>query len=105
MLIRSKLLLSAAVSVSALFAMFGLQLHSLSVESELSDAAQTVLELERDVLLLRKNEKDFFGRKDIQYVEKHKQVHAQIDSTIPTLEKIFKNTMYLLLPSKVLTAI
>ncbi|MDN5501372.1 MAG: methyl-accepting chemotaxis protein [Shewanella sp.] len=90
MLIRSKLLLSAAVSVTALIAMFGLQLYTNSVESELSHAAQNVLELERDVLLLRKNEKDFFGRKDIQYVEKHKQVHASIDDMIPKLEKIFK---------------
>ena len=90
MLIRSKLLLSAAVSVTAVIAMFGLQLYTNSVESELSHAAQNVLELERDVLLLRKNEKDFFGRKDIQYVEKHKQVHASIDDMIPKLEKIFK---------------
>lgn len=90
MLIRSKLLLSAAVSVTAVIAMFGLQLYTNSVESELSHAAQTVLELERDVLLLRKNEKDFFGRKDIQYVEKHKQTHDQIDGMIPRLESIFK---------------
>ena len=90
MLIRSKLLLSAAVSVTALIAMFGLQLHSNSVESELSHAAQTVLELERDVLLLRKNEKDFFGRKDIQYVEKHKEVHAKIDGLVSNLESVFK---------------
>ncbi|MCL1119237.1 methyl-accepting chemotaxis protein [Shewanella seohaensis] len=90
MLIRSKLLLSAAVSVTALIAMFGLQLHSNSVESELSHAAQTVLELERDVLLLRKNEKDFFGRKDMQYVQQHSEVHAKIDQLVPSLESIFK---------------
>ncbi|MFB2728120.1 methyl-accepting chemotaxis protein [Shewanella mangrovisoli] len=90
MLIRSKLLLSAAVSVTALIAMFGLQLHSNSVESELSHAAQSVLELERDVLLLRKNEKDFFGRKDMQYVQRHGEVHAKIDELVPNLESIFK---------------
>ncbi|MEL4280643.1 MULTISPECIES: methyl-accepting chemotaxis protein [Shewanella] len=90
MLIRSKLLLSAAVSVTALIAMFGLQLHSNSVESELSHAAQSVLELERDVLLLRKNEKDFFGRKDMQYVQLHGEVHAKIDELVPNLESIFK---------------
>ncbi|MFB2686606.1 methyl-accepting chemotaxis protein [Shewanella mangrovisoli] len=90
MLIRSKLLLSAAVSVTALIAMFGLQLHSNSVESELSHAAQSVLELERDVLLLRKNEKDFFGRKDMQYVQLHAEVHAKIDELVPNLESIFK---------------
>lgn len=90
MLIRSKLLLSAAVSISALIAMFGLQLHSNSVESELSHAAQNVLELERDMLILRRNEKDFFVRKDLLYVENHKQVYAQISQSIPALEQIFK---------------
>ncbi|EGM70883.1 methyl-accepting chemotaxis protein [Shewanella sp. HN-41] len=90
MLIRSKLLLSAVVSISALVGMFGLQLYSNSVNSELSHAAQSVLELERDVLMLRKNEKDFFVRKDLQYVEKHKEVHSQIDKIIPVLEQTFK---------------
>ncbi|MGI2126137.1 methyl-accepting chemotaxis protein [Shewanella oncorhynchi] len=90
MLIRSKLLLSAAVSISALIAMFGLQLYSNSVKSELSNAAQSVLELERDVLMLRKNEKDFFARKDLKYVELHKQSHMAIDSIVPELEKVFK---------------
>ncbi|MBU1391946.1 MAG: methyl-accepting chemotaxis protein [Gammaproteobacteria bacterium] len=91
MLIRSKLLLSAAVSISALVAMFGLQLHSNSVKSELSHAAQSVLELERDVLMLRKNEKDFFARKDLKYVELHKQSHMAIDGIVPDLEKVFKD--------------
>ncbi|MCU8105605.1 methyl-accepting chemotaxis protein [Shewanella sp. SM101] len=91
MLIRSKLLLSAAVSISALIAMFGLQLYSNSVKSELSNAAQSVLELERDVLMLRKNEKDFFARKDLKYVERHKQSHMAIDSIVPELERVFKD--------------
>lgn len=90
MLIRSKLLLSAAVSISALIAMFGLQLYSNSVKSELSNAAQSVLDLERNVLILRKNEKDFFARKDLKYVELHKQSHMAIDSIVPELEKVFK---------------
>ncbi|MGI2137754.1 methyl-accepting chemotaxis protein [Shewanella baltica] len=90
MFIRSKLLLSAAVSISALVAMFGLQLHSNSVKSELSHAAQNVLELERDVLILRKNEKDFFARKDLKYAELHKQSHMAIDGIVPELEKVFK---------------
>lgn len=90
MLIRSKLLLSAAVSILALIAMFGLQLYSNSVKSELSNAAQSVLDLERDVLILRKNEKDFFARKDLKYVELHKQSHMAIDSIVPELEKVFK---------------
>ncbi|MCH1929324.1 HAMP domain-containing methyl-accepting chemotaxis protein [Shewanella sp. A25] len=90
MLIRSKLLLSAALSITALIGMFGLQLHSNSVESELSSAAQNVLELERDILMLRKHEKDFFARKEMQYVDKHKEVHSEIDKILPQLAQTFK---------------
>ncbi len=60
------------------------------MKSELSNAAQSVLDLERDVLILRKNEKDFIARKDLKYVELHKQSHMAIDSIVPELEKVFK---------------
>lgn len=90
MLIRSKLLLSAGVSIAALVAMFGLQIHSNSVNAELSHAVQKVLELELDVLMLRKNEKDFFARKELSYVERHQADYRKVVSEIPELESIFE---------------
>ena len=67
--------------------MFGLQLHSNSVKSELSHAAQSVLELERDVLVCV-NEKDFFARHHLKYAELHKQSHMAIDGIVPELESL-----------------
>ncbi|MGL5391549.1 MAG: methyl-accepting chemotaxis protein, partial [Shewanella sp.] len=90
MLIRSKLLLSAVVSMTAVIALFGLQLYSNSVESDLSIAAQRVLELERNALQLRANEKDFLSRKELQFVEQNQKVHSEIDAGIAALALTFK---------------
>ncbi|QYJ87021.1 methyl-accepting chemotaxis protein [Shewanella mesophila] len=89
MLIRHKLLVSAAVSICSVIAMFGLQRHSAATLDDLSHAAQKVIELEKDVLSLRKDEKDFFARLDINYLDKHKLNARELDSTIRTLDEIF----------------
>lgn len=70
MLIRSKLILSAAISVLSILAMFGLQNYSESVLSELSTASSSIVEIERKVLELRTEEKDFLHRADTEYVDK-----------------------------------
>ncbi|MBB1270821.1 methyl-accepting chemotaxis protein [Shewanella sp. SR44-3] len=71
MLIRSKLMLSAAVSIGALIAMFALQQYSSSQQAELTSAELNVGEIELKVLSLRKEEKDFMSRLDLKHVELH----------------------------------
>ncbi|GGP86566.1 methyl-accepting chemotaxis protein [Shewanella ulleungensis] len=73
MLIRSKLILSAAISVCSVLAMFGLQNYSESVLSELSSASSSIVEIERKVLELRTEEKDFLHRADSEYINKFAQ--------------------------------
>jgi methyl-accepting chemotaxis protein len=73
MLIRSKLMLSAAVSIGALIAMFGLQLYSSSQQSELAFVELKINEIQVKALELRKDEKDFLDRLDISKVDKHSQ--------------------------------
>ena len=73
MLIRSKLILSAAISVCSVIAMFGLQNYSESVLSELSSASSSIVEIERKVLELRTEEKDFLHRADSEYNDKFAQ--------------------------------
>ncbi len=90
MLIRHKLLLSAAVSIGALVLMFALQQYSSSVQTELSIAIQKVVELDKEVLSMRKNEKDFFGRQDLKYVEIHQQEAQATAQLMQELEVIFK---------------
>ncbi|OXS01861.1 methyl-accepting chemotaxis protein [Shewanella algae] len=90
MLIRHKLLLSAAVSIGALVLMFALQQYSSSVQTELSIAIQKVVELDKEVLSMRKNEKDFFGRQDLKYVEIHQQEAQATAQLMQELAVIFK---------------
>ncbi|MGX9460338.1 methyl-accepting chemotaxis protein [Shewanella sp. A14] len=72
MLIRSKLMLSSIVSVLSVLAMFGLQHYSESVISELTTATNSIVEIEKKVLELRTEEKDFLHRADTLYIEKFK---------------------------------
>jgi methyl-accepting chemotaxis protein len=72
MLIRSKLILSSIISISSVLAMFGLQNYSESVLLELSTASSSIVEIEKKVLELRTEEKDFLHRNDTVYIEKFK---------------------------------
>mgnify|MGYP000241333449 CR=1 FL=1 len=89
MLIRHKLLLSAAVSIIALAAMFALQLYFGQVQSELSRASQEVSSLKSEVLSLRRDEKDFLSRLDLKYVDRHQSNNNDIKALTQTLESIF----------------
>lgn len=71
MFIRSKLMLSAAVSIGALIAMFGLQQYSSNQQVELAFTELKIKEIEVNVLELRKDEKDFLARLDLAKVAKH----------------------------------
>ncbi|QYJ74398.1 methyl-accepting chemotaxis protein [Shewanella sp. FJAT-52076] len=90
MLIRQKLMLSAALSIGALVAMFGLQLYSGNTQVELALAAQTVVELERDMLELRKDEKDFLTRSDMAYVQGHAQHAAELKNKLSAVSQVFE---------------
>ncbi|MXR70462.1 HAMP domain-containing protein [Shewanella sp. JBTF-M18] len=90
MLIRHKLLVSAAVSICSVIAMFGLQRFSAAKLDDLSHAAQQVIELEKDVLSLRRDEKDFFARLDLAYLDKHKQQARELEEKMAGLGAIFE---------------
>ncbi|NMH66406.1 methyl-accepting chemotaxis protein [Shewanella salipaludis] len=87
MLIRSKLLLSATLSIMAVVAMFGLQRYSSHTQTALSLAISNVVELEKEVLLLRKDEKDFFARLDLDYVAHTKLTHERISDLSQSLQQ------------------
>ncbi|MCG9714325.1 methyl-accepting chemotaxis protein [Shewanella insulae] len=90
MLIRHKLLVSAAVSICSVIAMFGLQRFSAAKLDDLSHAAQQVIELEKDVLSLRRDEKDFFARLDLAYLDKHKLQARELEEKMASLGAIFE---------------
>ncbi|MCL1066716.1 methyl-accepting chemotaxis protein [Shewanella olleyana] len=91
MLIRTKLMLSVAVSLVAFVAMFLLQLYTSDVKSTLADAANNIIEVERDVLQLRATEKDFFARLDAKYIERHDAIYGEINDTMTILAETLKS--------------
>ncbi|GIU49411.1 methyl-accepting chemotaxis protein [Shewanella sairae] len=88
MLIRNKLLLSAGVSIAALAAMFGLQVYFSQVQMELADASRNIAGLKKEVLSLRKDEKDFLARKEQRYIEQHKTNNQEAIDTVINLTKL-----------------
>ncbi|GGJ04401.1 methyl-accepting chemotaxis protein [Shewanella hanedai] len=91
MLIRHKLTLSAVVSIVALVAMFSLQRYSSGVQQELSLVAQGLIKLEKQVLSLRKDEKDFFSRLDIAYLNKHQKHANEMLNEVKSLRGTFES--------------
>ncbi|GIU33696.1 methyl-accepting chemotaxis protein [Shewanella schlegeliana] len=89
MLIRYKLLLSAGVSITALAAMFGLQVYFSQVQTELAQASQDISGLKNEILMLRKDEKDFLARKDLKYVEQHVSDNREAQETVVKLTRVF----------------
>lgn len=89
MLIRYKLLLSAGVSITALAAMFGLQVYFSQVQTELAQASQDISGLKNEILMLRKDEKDFLARKDLKYVEQHISDNQEAQMTVAKLTRVF----------------
>ena len=90
MLIRYKLMLSAGVSITALAAMFGLQVYFSQVQTELAQASQDISGLKNEMLTLRKDEKDFLARKDLKYVEQHKSDNRDAQATVVKLTGVFE---------------
>ncbi|WP_299808353.1 methyl-accepting chemotaxis protein [uncultured Shewanella sp.] len=90
MLIRYKLLLSAGVSITALAAMFGLQVYFSQVQTELAQASQDIAGLKNEVLTLRKDEKDFLARKELKYVELHRSDNREAKETVVKLTAVFE---------------
>lgn len=89
MLIRHKLLLSAAVSILSIVAMFGLQRYSSGVQQGLAQAAQTVIELEKEVSSLRIAEKDFFASLDMDDLTQHQATYRNMKLEIDSLGEQF----------------
>ena len=88
MFIRSKLILSAAVSVSAMICMFGLQQYSASVQEALSEATASVIEVEKEIYSLRKDEKDFLTLLDTTYLKQHQENADDLNLLLDNVEML-----------------
>ncbi len=70
MTIKVKLFILSGVAMAGFLAMAFLLNHSIGDIKTLGEAQSTVSKLEADMLMLRRNEKDFLSRKDIKYKDK-----------------------------------
>ena len=88
MTMKSKLALIAGIFILAISMIFGLSRYSLSTAVKLKDAKDLTTSIERDILELRKNEKDFLGRFDMKYHEKFGKNFKSMMSDLHSLEDV-----------------
>ncbi|MCL2915841.1 methyl-accepting chemotaxis protein [Shewanella corallii] len=89
MLIRRKLMLNALLGLGTVVLIFVLQLQAQSTQEELDTAVKHIVELERDLLRLRKDEKDFFTRLDDKYTARHQKDREHLATTVASLSHIY----------------
>jgi methyl-accepting chemotaxis protein len=70
MSINFKLITLCTVAIVGFFIMSFILYYSINNMKELGDAQSKVTKLEADMLMLRRNEKDFLSRKDMKYKQK-----------------------------------
>ncbi|MCV6608421.1 MAG: methyl-accepting chemotaxis protein [Campylobacterales bacterium] len=65
--INSRLILVNLIGVVGVLSVVLMSNHTVSVQSQLASAGKLVVDVRKDVLTLRKHEKDFLARKDLKY--------------------------------------
>lgn len=86
--IRNRLFLIAAVAVVALSLMLLLMQYQARTLGNLATADNLVAELNTDMLMLRRHEKDFLLRKELRYLPRHQETQQQIENKLTTLRQL-----------------
>lgn len=89
MKIKAKLLLSTSLLVVSMLLMLGLQMYSLSTMTRLLHGVETADAIDKGVLQLRRNEKDFLARKDEKYIGKFQKNVQAINKDSQNLKAVF----------------
>jgi methyl-accepting chemotaxis protein len=85
--IKQRLLLNTIAVAVAMVLMLGLFFYESAKLETLGEMRANVATLQKNVLLLRKHEKDFQLRKDIKYLNEFKQVQQLLNADIERLEQ------------------
>lgn len=83
--IRARLLLLASLAVFGLIAISLVQRHFQQLDDRLQQTRYTVKTLEADMLMLRRNEKDFLARRLLKYRDRF---NANFEQLIADLERL-----------------
>lgn len=89
MQIKQKLILSTVLLVVSLSLMVFLQIYSLSTNKSLMEGIKVSASMDKDILELRKHEKDFFARKNEKYVARFGDRFATLEHDVSELKRIF----------------
>ena len=87
--IKIKLLMSTALLIASMIIMLSLQMYSVNTMKDLLVGVETADEIDKNVLQLRRNEKDFLARKDAKYIGKFKDVVTHIGIETKKLKNTF----------------
>ncbi|PKI81174.1 hypothetical protein CP960_05580, partial [Malaciobacter halophilus] len=88
MSIKQKLIAISAMALFGFIALILLETYSASQMKKLSDAQLLVEQIKTNQYVLRKNEKDFLGRKDIKYIKIVNDTYEKIKIDVNKLNAI-----------------
>lgn len=91
MTIKNKLTALIIFIIASIATMYGLLHFALQDATALKDAENQVSQLEGQMLLLRRHEKDFLARDDEKYVKKFEVTHAEFISRLDKLDILLAN--------------
>ena len=86
--IKQKLVTLAVVAVFAMLAMAALLFYAVGTTGELQQARLLNTQIERDLLMLRRHEKDFLARKDLKYRTRFDDAIAHMSATLEQLDGV-----------------
>lgn len=91
MQIKHKLVLGTGLLIVSLSLMVLLQTYSMSTMQNLKEGVKVAAKMDKDVLVLRKHEKDFLARKDPKYLTRFDQRIKLLREDITQLSTIFRD--------------
>ncbi len=91
MTIKNKLTALIIFIIASIVTMYGLLHFALEDATALKDAENQVSQLEGQMLLLRRHEKDFLARDDEKYVKKFETTHTEFIARLDKLDILLAN--------------
>lgn len=89
--IKLRLLLSTVVSAIGLVALLLVTMAENRTQADLANALRSLEMINADVLMLRRNEKDFISRKDLKYQDKFLANHADLLNKVIKIKVFFQD--------------
>lgn len=85
--IKKRLVIVVLVVLVSYMVVFALFYRTMHINSELTEITNDIYEIEKDILILRKHEKDFIVRKDMKYRDSFLKVVEEIEIIIKNVQQ------------------